>query len=47
MIVATDGIQTKKVDDFTAIIDERAPGESVVLDVLREGSIIKVTVRLE
>ena len=46
-IVAVDGVPTRKADDFTAIIDERAPGDKVILDVLREGTIIKVTIVLE
>ncbi|MCL2710562.1 MAG: trypsin-like peptidase domain-containing protein [Planctomycetaceae bacterium] len=47
LITAADGVQIGKVDDFTAVIDERAPGDSVVLDVFREGSMIKVTIVLE
>lgn len=47
IIVAAEGVTTKKVDDFTAIIDERAPGDRIVLDVVREGKVIKVSVTLE
>jgi len=47
IIVAAEGVPTKKVDDFTAIVDERIPGDRIVLDVLREGKIIKVPVTLE
>ena len=47
LITAADGVPIGKVDDFTAVIDERAPGDSVVLDVFREGSMIKVTIVLE
>jgi len=47
LIVAADGIPTRKADDFTAIIDERGPGDRVVLDVFREGVITKVAVTLE
>ena len=47
LIVAADGVPVKSVPDFTAIIDERGPDDRVVLDVLREGTIIKVTVTLE
>ena len=47
IITAVEGIPVKKVDDFTAVIDERIPGDIVVLDVLREGKKIKVTLTLE
>ncbi|MGL4594437.1 MAG: S1C family serine protease [Thermoguttaceae bacterium] len=47
VIIGVNGIETKKADDFTAIIDERKPGEQVVLDVLREGNRIKIPVILE
>ena len=47
IITAVDGVPTKKAEDFTAIIDERRPEDRVVLDVLREGKITKVTVLLE
>ena len=47
IITAADGMPIRKIDDFTAIIDERGPGDRVVLDVIREGSITKITVVLE
>lgn len=47
IIVAADGTPTKTVDDFTAIIDERIPGDRIVLDVVKEGKIIKVPLMLE
>jgi len=47
IITAVDGVPTKKADDFTAIVDERRPGDSVVLDVFREGKKVKVPVTLE
>ena len=47
LITAVDGVPTRKVDDFTAVIDERGPDDRVVLDVLRDGTITKVTIVLE
>ena len=47
IIVAVNGVPTKKVDDFTAIIDERSPKDRVILDVFREGNITKITITLE
>jgi len=47
LIVAADGVPTRQADDFTAIVDERSPGDRVVLDVFREGIITKITVVLE
>jgi len=47
IITAVEGIPVKKVDDFTAVIDERIPGDLVVLDVVREGKNLKITITLE
>lgn len=47
IITAADGVPIKKVDDFTAVIDERKPGDKVVLDVFRENKTIKIPVTLE
>jgi len=47
IIVAADGTAIKKVDDFTAIIDERNPEDRVVLDIFREGTITKIAISLE
>ena len=47
IIMAADGVPIKNVNDFTAILDEKAPKDHVVLDVFREGNITKVTVALE
>jgi len=47
IIMGVDGVPTKKAEDFTAIVDEREPGDKVVLDVLREGKMTKVTLTLE
>jgi S1-C subfamily serine protease len=47
IITAAEGVPLKKVDDFTAIIDERTPDDRVVLDVFREGKTIKVSITLE
>ena len=47
LITAADGVPIRRVDDFTAVIDERAPDDSVVLDVFRDGSMIKISIVLE
>lgn len=47
IITAADGVPTKKVNDFTAVLDEKAPDDRVVLDVFREGSTTKITIVLE
>jgi S1-C subfamily serine protease len=47
IITAVDGVPIKKVDDFTAIIDERRPNDKIVLDVFREGKTVKISVVLE
>ena len=47
IITAVDGVPVKKAEDFTAIVDERKPGDSIVLDVLREGKIIQVPLTLK
>jgi len=47
LIVAVDGVETKKTVDFTAIIDDHKPGDRVVLDVIRGDNRIKVPVVLE
>ena len=47
IILAVDGVPTRKIVDFTSIVDERKPGDRIVLDILREEQIIKVPVVLE
>ncbi len=47
MIVAVDGVETKKTVDFTAVIDDRKPGDRVVLDILRGNDRIQVPIVLE
>ena len=47
IITAVEGIPVKKVDDFTAVIDERIPGDQVALDIVRDGKNLKITVTLE
>jgi len=47
IIMAADGVPIKNVNDFMAILDEKAPKDSVVLDVFRDGNIAKITVVLE
>lgn len=47
IITAAEGIPTKKADDLMAILDERCPGDRIVLDIYREGKNIKVPIVLE
>ena len=47
IITAADGVPIKTVEDLTAIIDERIPGDRVLLDVFREERMIKVPITLE
>ena len=47
IIMAADGVPIKNVNDFMAILDEKAPKDSVVLDVFRDGNVAKITVVLE
>jgi len=46
IIIAVDGIPTRKAVDYTAIIDERLPNDRIVLDVFREGRVIQVPIVL-
>jgi S1-C subfamily serine protease len=47
IILGIDGQGTKKVDDFTGIVDDHKPGDSLMLDVYRDGKTVKVPVVLE
>ncbi|MDR2643806.1 MAG: trypsin-like peptidase domain-containing protein [Planctomycetaceae bacterium] len=47
IILSVNGNKIDQVDDFTAVIDEHKPGDVVVLEVLRKGKRIKVSVKLE
>ncbi|MDR2345933.1 MAG: trypsin-like peptidase domain-containing protein [Planctomycetaceae bacterium] len=47
IILSVDGNKVEQVDDFTAVIDEHKPGDSVELEILRKDKRIKVTVKLE
>ena len=47
LIVAVDGVETKKTVDFMAIIDSHEPGDRVVLDVIRGGKRVQIPVVLE
>lgn len=47
VIVGVNGTKTKKAEDFTAVIDDHKPGDRIVLDVIREGNLIRVPVVLE
>ena len=47
IITAVEGVPTRMADDLTAIIDDKRPGDRVVLDVFREGKNVKITVTLE
>lgn len=46
VIVGVDGKKATKVEDFLGYIDERRPGETVEIEVLREGSLIRVPIQL-
>ncbi|MDR1923283.1 MAG: trypsin-like peptidase domain-containing protein [Planctomycetaceae bacterium] len=47
IIVAVDGSKIEQVDDFTAVIDEHKPGDTVTLEVLRKNKKVKIPVKLE
>ena len=47
IITAVEGMQTRTADDLTAIIEDKRPGDRVILDVFREGKNIKVSITLE
>lgn len=47
VIVGVNGTETKKADDFTAIIDDHKPGDRVTLNVLRDKQQIQIPVVLE
>jgi S1-C subfamily serine protease len=47
IIVAVNGIETKKADDLTTVIDEHKPGDRIQLDVIRGGKRIQIPVVLE
>ncbi|MDR1052748.1 MAG: trypsin-like peptidase domain-containing protein [Planctomycetaceae bacterium] len=47
IILSVDGNKIEKADDFTAIIDEHKPGETVVLEVLRKNKRVNISVKLE
>jgi S1-C subfamily serine protease len=46
VIVGVNGVETKKVDDFTAIIDDHKPGDEIRLDIIRNGKRVQVPVVL-
>jgi S1-C subfamily serine protease len=46
LIVAVNGERLKTADDFLSLIESRAPGQDVVITVIREGREVDVTVRL-
>jgi S1-C subfamily serine protease len=47
IILSVDNHKIEQVDDFTALIDEHKPNDTVVLEVLRKNKIIKISVKLE
>ncbi|MDR2172588.1 MAG: trypsin-like peptidase domain-containing protein [Planctomycetaceae bacterium] len=47
IILSVDGNKIEQVDDFTAVIDEHNPGDTVVIEVLRKNKRIKIPVKLE
>lgn len=46
LIVGVNGVETKKADDFTAIVDDHKPGDRIVLDVIRNKQRIQIPVVL-
>jgi S1-C subfamily serine protease len=47
IIVAVNGIETKKAEDFTTVIDDHKPGDRIQLEVIRNGKRVQVPVVLE
>jgi len=47
LIVGVDGQKIKNADDFLSLIESKQPGEVVTLNVLRQGRLVDVPVRLE
>ncbi|MDR2762915.1 MAG: trypsin-like peptidase domain-containing protein [Planctomycetaceae bacterium] len=47
IILTVDNHKIEQVDDFTALIDEHKPNDTVVLEVLRKNKRIKISVKLE
>ncbi|MCS7304981.1 MAG: trypsin-like peptidase domain-containing protein [Thermoguttaceae bacterium] len=47
LIVGVDGQKIKNADDFLSLIESKQPGDVVTLNVLRQGRLIEVPVRLE
>ncbi|MDR2757194.1 MAG: trypsin-like peptidase domain-containing protein [Planctomycetaceae bacterium] len=47
IITGINGVETKKVDDFTAVLDEHKPGDRIQLDVIRDGKRIQIPIILE
>jgi S1-C subfamily serine protease len=47
IIVAVNGIETKKADDFTTVIDDHKPGDRIQLDVIRNGKRVQIPVVLD
>ena len=47
IIVSVENVLTRTADDFTTVIDEKVPGDRVVLDVFRDGRMIKVPITLK
>ncbi len=46
IIVAVDGEKTTTVEDFLSYIDQRRPGETVEIEVVRDGQRVRVRVQL-
>jgi S1-C subfamily serine protease len=47
LIVGVDGQKIKNADDFLSLIESKQPGDVVTLNVLRQGRLVDVPVRLE
>jgi S1-C subfamily serine protease len=47
IIVGVNGVETKKADDFTTVIDDHKPGDRIQLDIIRDGKRVQIPVILE
>ncbi len=47
LIIAVDGEKVSRMDELRSILESRGVGQTVTLTILRDGSILKVDVRLE
>ncbi|MCP4511796.1 MAG: PDZ domain-containing protein, partial [Fuerstiella sp.] len=46
LIVGVNGKETRKVDEFLSEVESHRPGDTVVLQIIRDGKPIQVEIRL-